>query len=132
MWTVLAMGLLGKIILNARIWQYGFALAMPAAILLVAVLVGVIPKQLRRGHGRAQWFRRFAVLFILLDVVFSWQFSHSNYSRKNLVIGDHGDAIITYGTQVSPLGLRSCNCSALFNPPSSRRHVGGASGRSYD
>jgi hypothetical protein len=104
MWTVLGMGLLGKIILNARIWQYGFALAMPAAILLVAVLVGVIPKQLRDGHGRAQWFRWFAVLIILLDVGFSWQLSHSNYSRKNLVVGDHGDAIITYGTQASPCG----------------------------
>jgi len=105
MWAVLGMGLLAKMILNARIWQYGFALAMPAAILLVAVLVGMIPASLQRWHGRGHWLRLVAVLLICFDVTFSLQYSYFYYSKKDLVIGEHGDAIKTYGTSVSPEGL---------------------------
>jgi hypothetical protein len=105
MWAVLGMGLLAKMILNARIWQYGFALAMPAAILLVVVLVGMIPASLQRWYGRGHWLRLIAVLLICSDVTFSLRYSYSYYSKKDLVIGEHGDAIKTYGTIVGPGGL---------------------------
>jgi hypothetical protein len=104
MWAALGLGLLAKIILHARIWQYGFALAMPAAIFLVAVMVGIIPELLQRRHGRGHWFRLFAGLIIFLDVAISLKYSYSHYSKKDLVIGEHGDVIITYGAQASPRG----------------------------
>ncbi len=104
LWVVLAIGLLAKIALNARIWQYGFVLAMPAAILLVAILVGMIPEILQRRHGRGNWFRLAAVLVILLDLGFAWQYSYRRYSKKDLLVGERGDAIITYGNQTSPKG----------------------------
>jgi hypothetical protein len=104
MLAVLGLGLLAKIILNARIWQYGFVLAMPAAILLVAVLVGLIPELVQRLGGQGKWFRLAAGLIIMIDVICSLQYSYSRYAKQDLVIGDHGDAIITYGPQVSPRG----------------------------
>jgi hypothetical protein len=49
---LLAGGLLAKIVLNARVYHYGFALAMPGVVLLVAALTGWIPARIDRA-GRA-------------------------------------------------------------------------------
>lgn len=49
---LLAGGLLLKIVLHARIYHYGFALAMPGFVLLVAAVTSWIPAQLDRA-GRA-------------------------------------------------------------------------------
>ena len=49
---LLAGGLLAKIVLNARVYHYGFALAMPGVVLFVAALTGWIPARLDRA-GRA-------------------------------------------------------------------------------
>jgi hypothetical protein len=43
MLAVLALGLLAKMLFNARPWQYGFSLAFPAAIVLVEAVVGWLP-----------------------------------------------------------------------------------------
>src|SRR3989442_3545303 len=48
-----ALALLGKIILNARIYHYGFALAMPATLLAVVGLVDWLPAWVRRWGGDA-------------------------------------------------------------------------------
>src|SRR6185503_7762460 len=51
---VLALGLLLKLGINVRVFHYGFALAMPATLLLVAALVTWIPAAVTRvgGDGR--------------------------------------------------------------------------------
>jgi 4-amino-4-deoxy-L-arabinose transferase-like glycosyltransferase len=49
---LLAGGLLAKIVLNARVYHYGFALAMPGVVLIAAAVTGWIPAQLDRA-GRA-------------------------------------------------------------------------------
>jgi hypothetical protein len=53
--VVFAFTLLGKIALNARLYSYGFALAMPAALLFVVLLVGWLPALADRlgGYGAA-------------------------------------------------------------------------------
>jgi hypothetical protein len=52
LWSVWALVLLGKMLLHARIHHYGFALAMPATLLLVATFVYALPAGLRaRGRG---------------------------------------------------------------------------------
>ncbi len=63
LWAVLSVGLLAKIWLRARIHQYGFVLAMPATLLLVAALVHGLPASLRpsaphregAGTARQRW-----------------------------------------------------------------------------
>jgi hypothetical protein len=58
---VFAVVLLGKIALNARLYSYGFALAMPATLLLVVCLVGWLPTLVDRLGGYGAAFRAAAL-----------------------------------------------------------------------
>jgi hypothetical protein len=49
--TTLALLLLAKMILNARIYHYGFVLAMPATLVVVVALVDWIPEMVERSGG---------------------------------------------------------------------------------
>jgi hypothetical protein len=51
LWAALSLGLLAKTGLAARIDHYGFALAMPATLLLVAGLTAGLPRLLPAGRG---------------------------------------------------------------------------------
>jgi hypothetical protein len=59
-----ALALLGKMVLNVRIYHYGFVLAMPATLVLVVALVGWIPSAIRRYGGSAKVFRAGASVLI--------------------------------------------------------------------
>jgi len=48
MLVVLGLGLLGKILLNARFYNYGFVLAVPATMLVVMALLDWIPTAIAR------------------------------------------------------------------------------------
>jgi hypothetical protein len=65
--AVLATALLAKIVLNTRIMQYGFVLAMPATLLFVVALWDWIPAAIIR-HGGAGGVFRAGVLAMLLAV----------------------------------------------------------------
>ncbi len=64
--TLFALGMLSKMVLNVRIYHYGFALAMPATILLVVALVGWAPAALDRAGGDGATFRAAAVAAIMV------------------------------------------------------------------
>jgi 4-amino-4-deoxy-L-arabinose transferase-like glycosyltransferase len=63
--------LLGKMMLNARIHQYGFVLAAPAVLVAVTALLVWIPNGLTRLGGQGSLFRLAAGLFLAIAV-----FSH--------------------------------------------------------
>lgn len=52
---VWALVLLGKIVLNARIYQYGFALAMPATVIVVTGGISWLPEMVRRRGGEGRY-----------------------------------------------------------------------------
>jgi len=120
MWAVLSFVLLGKIILYPRLYHYGFALAMPATLLLVALSVWLVPEVLRRFYGRGDFFRRIAVAMVLADIVFYLFLSNMYYSRKDYVVGENGDAILTYGphTDLAGIGTRQAlqRIQSLMSP----------------
>ncbi len=69
--TVFALAMLGKMALNARIYHYGFVLAMPATLLLVVALMDWIPAAVERRGGSSLVFR--AGAFVLLGgLVFAY------------------------------------------------------------
>ncbi|MCH8851286.1 MAG: hypothetical protein IID41_01385 [Planctomycetes bacterium] len=61
MMFVFALGLLLKMILNTHVYHYGFALALPAMMLLVAALLCWIPNWLTRAGGCGALFRAVAL-----------------------------------------------------------------------
>ncbi len=65
----LSLGLLSKMILNARFHQYGFALALPATVLVVAILLGAVPRWIAARGGAALGYRVSATLVLALALV---------------------------------------------------------------
>jgi hypothetical protein len=89
---VFALALLGKMLLNARLIHYGFALALPALLLVAIVLVGWIPAALE-VRGRAGWVFRAAALGVLaVGTAAHLRRTEHFLERKTVVVGQGRDA----------------------------------------
>jgi len=86
--------LLAKLGLRPGFSHYGFALAAVATILGVALLVGAVPRWLRRedGHG-GDLFRALASAAVLALLFVLAQQSNALWSRRTLQLGEGSDAI---------------------------------------
>ena len=87
-----ALAMLAKMILHARINMYGFALAMPATMLLVAALAGWIPAWIERAGGSGSLFRGFALGALLVAIVAHLGFMRVFLAQKTVVVGAGKDA----------------------------------------
>jgi hypothetical protein len=100
LFAVLALGLLAKLGLDARIEHYGFALAMPATLLLVAGLLELGPRAL--GPGRGGVARALAGAAVAAGVVSCLALSQEFYRRKELALGEGADRILAASPWTSP------------------------------
>lgn len=106
LWSVWSFGLLGKLLLLPRFQHYGFALAMPAALLLVAVLVGLVPEQARRAGGNGRFARSAATALCAAAVLGCLRVSTERYAEKNRWVGPPGDEIRVESADLAPRGTR--------------------------
>ncbi|MGA7562046.1 MAG: glycosyltransferase family 39 protein, partial [Desulfobaccales bacterium] len=88
---------LGKMILNCRVEDYGFVLAMTAMLIDVAFFVWLIPLLLRQEYSRGNLFRQLAILSCLLISIYSLIISDHFYRKKDYWIGQGSDAFLSYG-----------------------------------
>jgi hypothetical protein len=103
LWNVFGLALLAKLGLFPRIWQYGFALAMPAFAGAVYLFVWLLPLRLEQKYRvRADWFRMAAGLVLVIGFVRLFVLSESYYLRKNLPVGKGGDKIMAYNSAADP------------------------------
>jgi len=102
-WNVFGLALLAKLGLFARIWQYGFALAMPSFAGAVYLFVWLLPLRLeQKCRVRFPWLRVTACLVLMIGFVRLSLLSESYYLRKNLPVGSGGDKIVAYNPTVDP------------------------------
>jgi len=90
MWSVFAVALLPKIALNARIYHYGFFLAMPAISLTVTLLIGLVPWVFKRDDARRRAHALFAAS-TAIAIVPALVLSNTWYRWKTVPIGEGGD-----------------------------------------
>jgi hypothetical protein len=88
---MLAFVLLGKMILNARLFQYGFFLAMPATILLVVILFYGLPRILVSLGGSGFAVRVTGATVLGLTATVFLATSNSFYQGKQDLVGQGGD-----------------------------------------
>ena len=102
---VLALCLLGKMVLNARVHHYGFALAAPAALLLVVALVGWIPAWIASRGGAPRVFQAVALCALAATAWAHVERSDAFYARKTHRVGAGADAFWAdvRGSLVQPL-----------------------------
>jgi hypothetical protein len=97
------LGLLGKILLNARLFHYGFVLAVPGTMVAILALVDWIPAWIveRRGCGTA--FRWASVALLGGFTAIYLQLTGTCLDRKATPVGEAGNAFIadSRGEQVN-------------------------------
>ncbi len=92
LFAMLSLGLLAKIALHARVGHYGFALAMPAALLLVAGLVDGVPRLLPAGRGSVA--RALGAAAVAVFVALLLGQSAARYARKQVPVGRGADRVL--------------------------------------
>jgi hypothetical protein len=105
-WAAAAWTLLGRMLLNVHLHHYGFYLAMPAAVLVVVLGVGTVPRLLaerRAGAGRVV--RAVALATIGLLLVQSLALSTVSYRHMTVPVGSGRDAMLAPDADVSPTGV---------------------------
>lgn len=100
LWSAFACVLLGKMALNARIVHYGYVLAMPATLAVVAFLVSKMPEMLRKLGGEGDLFRATGIAFVLALILACAGRSDAFYSLKTFEIGRAGDRIKVFAPEV--------------------------------
>ncbi|HUL71676.1 MAG TPA: glycosyltransferase family 39 protein [Vicinamibacterales bacterium] len=96
LWATLALALLAKIVLNARLDHYGFYLAMPATVLLATALVDWVPRALGSTAGSGTLFRALALAVLAGGVMAHLAWSNEIYRFKTLPVGSGGDLMYAY------------------------------------
>jgi hypothetical protein len=103
-WCTFALLLLAKMILQPVIWQYGFVLAMPGVLALVAWLSGWLPRVL---HGRGAGgfvMRSAAVVMVAIVLIVHLRVYAGLYADKPVRVGAGADAFFAASPERLPRG----------------------------
>lgn len=102
LWSLLSLGLLGKMLLAARVPHYGFVLAMPATLLCAALAVASLPAWLRARGGSGEVARALALAALAGFACSWWQQAARIYARVDFPIGRGGDALLAADPAIHP------------------------------
>ena len=102
--SIFSFMILIKIILNVHVYHYGFALAMPGALLLTASLACYAPTFSRNQSFEAFFIRALTVIVVGVTIMVHVVTSARMYSIKTYPISEGADTMLTYSTSISPVG----------------------------
>lgn len=91
--TLLALVLLAKMFLRARVYHYGFVLAMPATLLLVVVLVTWLPALIARLGGYGGIVRASSAAVLVFAIAGHLRYVDARFQRKVHRVGQGADTI---------------------------------------
>jgi hypothetical protein len=99
MWCAFAAALLGKMLLNAQIYHYGFYLALPAATVTVIVLVWVVPGAVaaRCGDEAARRTRWLLTASVAVAIAPHLALTQTWFATKTVAVGSGGDRFLASG-----------------------------------
>jgi hypothetical protein len=103
LWTFWSLALLAKLGFFCRIWHYGFALAMPAFVSGIYLLLWALPRQLERCGGRPTLCRGLLWLMLLPGLTRLTQASLTLYSDKTMPVGSGADTILAFDPRFRPM-----------------------------
>ena len=105
LWSVFGLVLLAKLGLFSRIWHYGFALAMPAAVTAIYLFFWLLPVLLEKKYDvNPRPFRLAVWLALMIGFGILFRGSESWYAAKTLAVGQGGDRIYAFDPRLNPAG----------------------------
>lgn len=93
---VFSLVLLLKIILNTHVYHYGFALALPATLVLVAFMIYELPLRLQPILESYRFYRSVMITLVLVFVGYHAWFTSLIYELKNYPVSEGRDLVIDY------------------------------------
>jgi 4-amino-4-deoxy-L-arabinose transferase-like glycosyltransferase len=102
LWSVFSLVLLAKLGLYSRIWHYGFALAMPAFLTALYLLLWLVPEFLRKFNVASGRWRTLACLLLATGFAQLILFSKFVYQQKTVAVGEGADMLWTFGPDFQP------------------------------
>jgi hypothetical protein len=115
LWSVFGLVVLLKLGLFPRIWHYGFALAMPAFVSAIYLLLWLLPRLLE-NHFQvpARFFRATVWLVLLIGFASLFLGSEKMFAAKNLAVGQGNDRIIAFGPDGNSVEARTVNAALAW------------------
>jgi 4-amino-4-deoxy-L-arabinose transferase-like glycosyltransferase len=94
--SLFSLVLLFKIILNTHLYHYGFALALPATLLLIKLAIYDFPRWTQRVLGSAAFCRIVASALVLTFISAHAWFTFKIYELKGFPVGAGRDTVVDY------------------------------------
>ena len=117
--TLLALALMTRMLLNGRIYQYGFIQALLATLVIAAVLVEEVPEWLSKvkvlNNYGVQCFKVGIVVYCVMGVAILMTQSQRLYQAKTLAVSEGSDLFYTFTPQVNGLGALINNFSQALS-----------------
>jgi len=107
LWAVFSLVLLAKLGLYSRIWHYGFALAMPAFLTALYLLLCLTPEFLQRFDVPPNTWRSLACILLLTGFTQLILVSKGVYQQKTVSVGEGADQVWTFGPEFRPTRVLS-------------------------
>ena len=102
--TVYGFLLLLKIVFDVHIFHIGFALSLPATLLLFMSLIYQLPRYVEKLLGGSFFIRVAGLFFAVAVLLFHISVSRFIYGSKTYTVGSGPDAIIDFGPPISVCG----------------------------
>jgi hypothetical protein len=100
--TLFSFLLMLKMILNVHVYHYGFALALPATLVFIKVILDELPEFSNKISGSCVFFKSVCLTLVFLYCIPHIQVSYDYYRKKTFSIGKGLDTIYTYEPYYNP------------------------------
>ncbi len=97
--------LLLKIFLNAHVFHYGFALALPATLLVIHTVLFVIPEYLKTVKIQSGFYQQAALVLVLFFIGGHLKLEYQVYQFKTLPVSQGRDLLLDYDPALEKRGV---------------------------
>jgi len=103
--SIFSFVLMFKMIFHVRTTHYGFALALPATLVLIHILTHEFPKWLSQYAKPQNIFRPAAVAIVVVFIAIHIHFEYNVYSNRGQPVGKGSDTILDFYPFVTHRGI---------------------------
>ena len=103
--SVFSLALMFKMIFHVQVSHYGFALALPAVLILIHILIHEIPRQASINLKSFNIYRPVAITVVAIFIGLHIQFEYKIYSLKGQAVGKNSDTLVDYHSFLNSRGV---------------------------
>jgi len=103
--SIFSLVLMFKMIFNVQIAHYGFALALPATLILIHILIHEVPKRISSHFKLHGFYRPLAITVVAFFIALHIQFEYKMYSLKSQPVGNNSDTLVDYHSFLNSRGI---------------------------